>query len=450
MDRGDYVPDSVTNAMVRDRLAEPDAAAGLPARRLPAHARPGRRARRDARRGRRRKLDRVVELTVDDDEVVAPAAARGPREQGRTDDTEDVIRRRLEIYAEETAPLAAALLRARAAPCRSTASATVDEVTAPAARRARRMTRPSRVPQTRERMIQIKTRDQVQLMRRAGIVVGETLELLREAVRPGVTTAELDAVAEAAHPQPWGDAVLPRLPRLPGHDLRLRQRRDRARHPGGPGAARGRPRLDRLRRDRRRLARRRGHHRPGRRRSPPSSTELMAVTEDALWTRLRRRPARRPAHRHRPRRRDSYVRQRGDYGIVEEYVGHGIGTEMHQEPNVPNYGRAGRGPELVEGLVLAVEPMVNLGSRHTRQLDDGWTVVTQDGRGRRTSSTRSPSPRTARGCSPRSTAAEPGSRPSGSAYQPSAEPLTCADAARQAGCHRESGSHRSGFPRGPR
>ena len=52
---------------------------------------------------------------------------------------------------------------------------------------------------------------------------------------------------------------------------------------------------------------------------------------------------------------------------------------MHQEPNVPNYGRAGRGPELVEGLVLAVEPMVNLGSRHTRQLDDGWTVVTQDG-----------------------------------------------------------------------
>ncbi|MGE5763254.1 MAG: M24 family metallopeptidase, partial [Mycobacterium leprae] len=67
------------------------------------------------------------------------------------------------------------------------------------------------------------------------------------------------------------------------------------------------------------------------------------------------------------------------YGVVEEYVGHGIGTEMHQDPQVPNFGRPGRGPRLQRGLVLAVEPMVNLGSRHTRVLDDGWTVVTRDG-----------------------------------------------------------------------
>ena len=71
----------------------------------------------------------------------------------------------------------------------------------------------------------------------------------------------------------------------------------------------------------------------------------------------------------------------GEWGIVEEYVGHGIGTEMHQDPQVYNYvgRRMAKGPELVKGLALAVEPMVNLGGAETRVLDDGWTVVTADG-----------------------------------------------------------------------
>jgi methionyl aminopeptidase len=67
------------------------------------------------------------------------------------------------------------------------------------------------------------------------------------------------------------------------------------------------------------------------------------------------------------------------YGIVEEYVGHGIGTSMHMEPNVPNYAVAGRTPELVEGMALAIEPMLVAGDRRTRVLGDDWTVVTQDG-----------------------------------------------------------------------
>ena len=66
-------------------------------------------------------------------------------------------------------------------------------------------------------------------------------------------------------------------------------------------------------------------------------------------------------------------------GILEDYVGHGIGSAMHQPPNVPNYGRPGRGPKLVRGLALAVEPMVVLGSPQTRVLEDDWTVVTEDG-----------------------------------------------------------------------
>jgi methionyl aminopeptidase len=64
---------------------------------------------------------------------------------------------------------------------------------------------------------------------------------------------------------------------------------------------------------------------------------------------------------------------------VREYVGHGIGTEMHEEPDVPNYGPAGRGLKLRAGIVLAIEPMVTAGRATTRTLDDGWTVVTADG-----------------------------------------------------------------------
>jgi methionyl aminopeptidase len=67
------------------------------------------------------------------------------------------------------------------------------------------------------------------------------------------------------------------------------------------------------------------------------------------------------------------------YGVVREYVGHGIGRALHEDPHVPNYGRPGRGLRLVPGLVLAVEPMFNLGGAETRELNDGWTVVTADG-----------------------------------------------------------------------
>jgi methionyl aminopeptidase len=67
------------------------------------------------------------------------------------------------------------------------------------------------------------------------------------------------------------------------------------------------------------------------------------------------------------------------FSIVREYVGHGIGTEMHEDPEVPNYGSAGRGMRLRSGMVLAIEPMLNAGKRTTRLLSDGWTVVTADG-----------------------------------------------------------------------
>lgn len=72
--------------------------------------------------------------------------------------------------------------------------------------------------------------------------------------------------------------------------------------------------------------------------------------------------------------------ERHGYGVVRELVGHGLGQEMHESPEVPNYGKRGRGPVIKNGLVLAIEPMINLGTRKVKQLSDGWTIVTADGK----------------------------------------------------------------------
>ena len=71
--------------------------------------------------------------------------------------------------------------------------------------------------------------------------------------------------------------------------------------------------------------------------------------------------------------------ERHGFSVVREFVGHGIGTKLHEEPQIPNYGQPGRGPRLVEGMVLAIEPMVNIGKAGVKVLPDGWTAVTRDG-----------------------------------------------------------------------
>jgi len=229
----------------------------------------------------------------------------------------------------------------------------------------------------RQPMIQLKTADQIALMRAAGVVVGQTLALLREAVRPGVSTRELDALAEAniraagAVPSFKGyhgfpasicasvnDEIVHGIPgerRLAGGDIISID--CGAILSGWHGDAAITVAVGQV---------------------DSEVLELIDVCEDALW---RGMAAARPGGRLTDISHaiESTVRARGRYGIVEEYVGHGIGTEMHQDPQVPNYGRRGRGPKLVEGLALAVEPMVNLGSRHTVLTADGWTVRTADG-----------------------------------------------------------------------
>ena len=75
---------------------------------------------------------------------------------------------------------------------------------------------------------------------------------------------------------------------------------------------------------------------------------------------------------------EQYTNSQGKYGILQEYGGHGIGTEMHQEPHVLNFGKAGNGPEIIPGFVLAIEPMITRGSARTKVLADDWTVVSAD------------------------------------------------------------------------
>jgi methionyl aminopeptidase len=110
----------------------------------------------------------------------------------------------------------------------------------------------------------------------------------------------------------------------------------------------------------------------------PEQSKLSAVTRESMWAGL----AKAVAGNHLTdisHAVEKTIRAAGDYGILEEYTGHGIGTKMHMEPSVPNFGRPGFGPELQVGMALAIEPMVTLGARHVHTLSDDWTVVTDDG-----------------------------------------------------------------------
>lgn len=104
---------------------------------------------------------------------------------------------------------------------------------------------------------------------------------------------------------------------------------------------------------------------------------LLKVTEEALYRGIDQvRPGNRLSDI--SHAVQSYVEAEG-YSVVRDFVGHGIGRQLHEEPQVPNFGRPGQGPRLKVGMVLAIEPMVNIGSPHVRILSDHWTAVTQDG-----------------------------------------------------------------------
>ncbi|WP_227464495.1 type I methionyl aminopeptidase [Nocardioides lijunqiniae] len=227
------------------------------------------------------------------------------------------------------------------------------------------------------RGIEIKSPDQIDAMRRAGLVVGRTLELMRASVRAGISTAELDAIAED-HIRSSG--AVPSFQGYQGFPASIcASVNDEVVHgiPGSRVLADG----DLVSIDCGAIVD--GWHGDAAvtvavGAVPDDLTRLSRVTEEAMWRGI-------AAARLGGRVTDishaveQHVRSEGSFGIVEDYTGHGIGSQMHQPPDVPNYGRAGRGAKLVEGLALAVEPMVTLGTKDTALLDDDWTVVTADG-----------------------------------------------------------------------
>lgn len=232
----------------------------------------------------------------------------------------------------------------------------------------------------RKDRIEVKTPEQIELMRAAGLVVGRTLELLRESVRPGITTGQLDAIAEESI---RSAGAVPSFLGYHGYPASIcTSVNDEVVH-GIPGE---RVLLDgdQISIDCGAIVS--GWHGDaaitvGVGEVSAPHVELSRVTEEALWRGLAVAVAGGTV-------RDigiaveSSVRAQpgGDaYGIVEEYVGHGIGTSMHMDPNVPNYDHGGKSPSLVPGMALAIEPMVCAGSRLTRTLADDWTVVTEDG-----------------------------------------------------------------------
>lgn len=228
-----------------------------------------------------------------------------------------------------------------------------------------------------DRGVEIKTAAQIDVMRLAGLVVGETLELLRSTVRVGITTAELDAIAEDNIRSSGATPSFKGYHGFPGSICASVN--DEVVH-GIPG--------DRMLADGDIISIDCGAIVDGWHGDaaitvavgavPPEVADLMRVTEEAMWRGI-------AAARLGGRVTDishaveTHVRHNGSYGILEDYVGHGIGSQMHQPPNVPNFGKSGRGPKLVEGLALAVEPMITLGGKETVLLDDDWTVITADG-----------------------------------------------------------------------
>jgi methionyl aminopeptidase len=231
----------------------------------------------------------------------------------------------------------------------------------------------SRIPS-----IEIKTPGQFALMREAGLVVARMLHAAAAAAEPGISTAELDAIAERemraagaqssfkgyyGYPATICTSVNDQIVHgIPDPDVRLAAGDvlsiDAGAIVGGwhgdaavtvpVGAAR------------------------------PQVTALLQACERAMWHGLSAALAGQHltdiSHAV-----ETSARASGEYGIVREYTGHFIGSAMHMDPAVPNYGRPGRGPVLAEGMALAIEPMLVLGAPHTRLLDDGWTVVTADG-----------------------------------------------------------------------
>ena len=224
--------------------------------------------------------------------------------------------------------------------------------------------------------IELKNLDQLKTMRKAGLVVADTLQLLKQSAQVGMTTLELNEIAVANlakhgakssflgyHGFPAvicasvNEEVVHGIPNkrklISGDVLSIDFGAIIEDWHGDAAISFGLGEVD------------------------PADQKLMDVCEESMWRGI-------AAGKKGGRLTDiseaieSYINSQGKYGILREYGGHGIGSAMHQEPHILNFGPAGNGPELVPGMALALEPMITRGNERTKVLSDDWTVVSQD------------------------------------------------------------------------
>lgn len=227
-------------------------------------------------------------------------------------------------------------------------------------------------------MITLKSPREIDTMAQAGRIVHDTLDLVARSVRPGISTAELDDIAEAfirSH-----DGATPSFKGLYGFPRTLCTSINEEIVHGIPSKKRvlveGNVvsvdvgvKLD-------------GLHADAATTVPvgeisPDARKLLAVTQECLRAGIAQAVA--GNHVGDIGHAVQEVAEGAGYGVVRELVGHGIGRTFHEDPQVPNHGRPKRGPRLTAGMTIAIEPMITMGDFSTRTLDDKWTVVTEDG-----------------------------------------------------------------------
>ena len=226
-------------------------------------------------------------------------------------------------------------------------------------------------------MISVKSTKEIELMTTAGKITGELLQLLQESVKPGVTTLELDRIAENFIRKNGA------VPAFKGY----------AGFPGSICASVNHQVIHGIPSDRVVLkegdiisidtgAVYKGYYSDAARtfgagNISPEAKRLIDVTQQSFFEGLKfcYENARITDISHAIQ---TYAENAG-YGVVRDYVGHGVGAELHESPEIPNFGRPGRGARLVAGMTLAIEPMINVGDYRVKVLKDGWTVETLDG-----------------------------------------------------------------------
>ncbi len=227
-------------------------------------------------------------------------------------------------------------------------------------------------------MIIRKSSRELALMREAGRLTARILDAVGDAVRPGVSTAELDGIAEELTREA---GAVPAFKGYHGFPASICASVNSEVVHGMPSPHRRLSEGDVLSVDFGVVLD--GFYGDSARTFPVGGIDeeiarLLDVTRRSLWAGIAKCV---PGMRlYDISHAVQTVAESGGFSVVREYVGHGIGRSMHEDPQIPNYGAAGTGPALKPGMVFAIEPMINAGGAGVRQLDDGWTVVTEDDR----------------------------------------------------------------------